>query len=241
VPGLVEVADRGTLFLDEVDSLSPRAQVSLLRFLQDQRYRPLGGRVDRQSDVRIIAASNKRLEDLVDAGAFRADLLFRLKLMFLVMPPLRSRPGDARLLADYFVAGLNVRYGKTQKKATPQLEVWLESQPWPGNVRELENVVHRQYILADRAEIAPPGPFPDAGRGQQGVDGSEINLVYRSAKAAALAEFDRTYLRTLLSHSGGNVTLAARVARKERRALGKLIRKYGLRPDRFRVAEATGS
>jgi len=234
--GMVEVANRGTLFLDEIDSLSPHAQVTLLRFLQDQRYRPIGGRVDRQSDVRIVAASNRNLEALVEAGGFRADLLFRVKLMYVELPPLRSRGGDAAYLAHHFVTGLNRKYAPERKRVTPALELWLEGQRWPGNVRELENFIHRRYLLTEGTDIGLPDVQPLRMEAPADVSSQTVNLVYRSAKAAALAEFDRAYLRALLAHTRGNIAAAARVASKERRALGRMIRKYGLRPDLFKSA-----
>ena len=244
LPGLVEVAHRGTLFLDEVDALSPRGQVTLLRFLQDQTYRPLGARVDRQCDVRIVAASNRSLEALVETGAFRADLLFRLKLMCVSLPPLRERTGDAMLLAHYFVECLNRRYRRVPKHVGATLCEWLESQRWPGNVRELENLIHRLHLLSDRAELRPPDIIDrGAATAPDAPDTSDaapvdvcVSLNYRMAKVAALAEFDRRFLHTLLERTHGNVTAAAKVACKERRALGKLIRKYGLRPELFKSA-----
>jgi two-component system, NtrC family, response regulator GlrR len=235
LPGLVEVAHKGTLFLDEVDGLSPRAQVTLLRFLQDQTYRPLGARVDRRCDVRVVAASNRNLDTLVEAGGFRADLLFRLKLMFVVLPPLRARAGDVVLLSGHFVDGLNVRYPQLQKHISPALEAWLQAQPWPGNVRELENFIHRLYLLTEGAALVPPGD-PHASSESRSPEPVIDDLDYRSAKAAAVADFDRRFLKTLLQRTKGNVTAAAKVARKERRALGKLLRKYGLCPARFKTA-----
>ena len=232
--GLVDVANHGTLFLDEVDSLSPRAQVTLLRFLQDQRYRPIGGRADRQSDVRVVAASNRNLEALVEAGTFRADLLFRLKLMHVHLPPLRARAGDATLLARHFVEVLNRRYRPQTKWITPAMASWIETQPWPGNVRELENVIHRHYLLTESSEIAPPDLPSASAVSPPHTAETVVNLHYRSAKAAALADFDRAFLRTLLANAAGNITAAARLASKERRALGRMIRKYGLRPDVFK-------
>jgi len=234
--GLVEVAHRGTLFLDEVDSLSPHAQVTLLRFLQDHRYRRIGGRVDRESDVRIVAASNRNLEALAEAGTFRTDLLFRLKLLHVHLPPLRARAGDPTLLAHHFVEMLNARYRPEQKRVTPALAEWLEAQPWRGNVRELENFIHRRHLFTDSEDIGPPD-F-DASPAETGLHEPTVtvNLNYRSAKATALADFDRAYLRSLLARTSGNITAAAQLASKERRALGRMIRKYGLRPDLFKKA-----
>src|SRR5262245_238466 len=102
-PGVVALAEGGTLFLDEIDALSSKAQVALLRFLQDQRYRPIGAHADRRADVRVIAATNQSLEQLADRGQFRSDLLFRIKVLFVDLPPLRRRQGDAKLLAEHFL------------------------------------------------------------------------------------------------------------------------------------------
>ena len=231
-PGLVEVADGGTLFLDEVDSLSPRAQVMLLRFLQDHEYRPLGSRTTRSSDARIIAASNRSLQALVEAGTFRADLLFRLRLMSVMLPPLRARPGDARLLTHTFIDALNAHYNQPPKHASAQLDTWVDVQRWPGNVRELENLVHRRYLLTEGAEIT----IEAAAESADVPAGESSAIDYNAAKAAALADFDRRFLRALLEQTRGNVTWAARVAHKERRALGKMIRKYGFRPELFRAS-----
>jgi DNA-binding NtrC family response regulator len=148
--GLVAAAEGGTLFLDELDSLPPRAQVALLRFLQDCTYRSVGGTRELSGDVRVVAAASPRLRQRLDAGEFRDDLLFRLGVLMLQMPPLRERLGDARLLAEHFVA----RHARQHSLAAPRgLSAaslrWLETHPWPGNVRELDNCVQRALLLGD--------------------------------------------------------------------------------------------
>jgi two-component system, NtrC family, response regulator GlrR len=232
-PGLVELAHRGTLFLDEVDALSPRAQVALLRFLQDQSYRPLGARTERRADVRIVSASNRPLDALADAGVFRGDLLFRLRVLTVCLPPLRARAGDVTLLTHHFVDHLNRRYPQAPKQVTAAFIRWAEAQTWPGNVRELENVVHRQYLLSPGPELLPASP-PSERDAESVV--SPVAQSYRAAKSAAIEAFDRAFLGELLRATRGNVTAAARRACKERRALGKLLRKYGLRPTRYKSA-----
>lgn len=231
--GLVGLAQGGTLFLDEVDSLSGKGQVALLRFLQDRCYRPLGAHSEHRADVRVIAASNVALQRLVEGGRFRQDLLFRVNLLFLELPPLRQRPGDARLLAQHFIDECSRRYGIPAKRLTPQGMAWLDRYHWPGNVRELENLVHRAFLLSDGFELsvsevtgtAVPADRSESARATGG---------YRAAKALALEEFDRRYLTDLLSSFKGNVSCAARYCGKERRALGRLIRKYNIDPARFR-------
>src|SRR5688500_7573696 len=125
-PGVVELARGGTLFLDEIDALTPKGQVTLLRFLQDQQFRPLGGRREEQADVRIIAAANRSLERQVAAEAFRQDLFYRLNLLHLTLPPLRERQGDIALLAEHFVRAAATRYGKAPLPFHPETLAWFE-------------------------------------------------------------------------------------------------------------------
>jgi two-component system, NtrC family, response regulator GlrR len=223
-PGLVTMAHRGTLFLDEVDALTAKGQVGLLRFLQDQQYRPLGGRSEQKVDVRVIAACNRGLDQLVAAGQFRSDLLYRLKIMLLRVPPLRERVGDAALLADHFVTTGSVRFGKAFKPLNPKTTAWFDDYGWPGNVRELENLVYREFLLADGPEIlvAPLGSsmpcatLPDS------------DLSYAEAKAQAIEAFERTFLTAVMARAHGSVATAARLARTERRHLGRLLKRFGI-------------
>jgi DNA-binding NtrC family response regulator len=224
VHGLLRLADGGTLFLDEVDALSPKGQVTLLRFLQDQHFRPLGGAAEQRADVRIIAASNRPLDRLAEEGLFRTDLLYRLNVLYVRMPPLRERPGDARLLAQHFARRLGERYRRPEKRLHPATLRWLDAYHWPGNVRELENLVARAFVLADGDEIVftgdeSTGPAAETPAGD-----------YRAQRARALAAFDTAFLSALLRRHGGNVTHAARAAGKERRAFGRLLKKYGIDP-----------
>ena len=150
-PGVVELADRGTLFLDEIEDLSAALQAKLLRVVQDREVRPLGGRTFRRVDVRLVAASNRDLRQMVAAGAFRQDLFFRLRVLAIRLPPLRERRDDIPLLVEHFVARFNARHGTTfAPPAGPALRPLLEH-GWPGNVRELENALEAMLTLAAAA------------------------------------------------------------------------------------------
>jgi two-component system response regulator GlrR len=225
--GLVAEANGGTLFLDEVDALSAKAQIALLRFLQDQRYRPLGGSRELATNVRVLAATNQPLADAAQQGRFRGDLMYRLKILHLELPPLRERPGDAERLAEHFVRVLCAKYGLPLKRFDAATLAWMRSYRWPGNVRELENWVHRQLLMADGLTIRA---VLDTGCDDETDDGAEPPVLdnFQHAKAEAVRAFERDYVLTALRRAGGNVTRAARLAGKERRAFGKLLKKHGI-------------
>lgn len=235
--GLVGLAEGGTLFLDEIDSLSARAQSAILRFAQDRSYRPVGATRFHQADVRLIAATNADLAALASVGRFRADLLFRLDLLTVRLPPLRERTGDALLLAETFVKRFCAQYrmpGRTLSAASrdalrsPQLT-------WPGNVRELEHRVHRCFLLASGPTVelglCAPSPEPALGPALQdlALQPDFRNTPFAEAKARAIAEFERRYVHALLQQTRGNVSEAARLAGKERSRFGRLVRKYDKR------------
>jgi DNA-binding NtrC family response regulator len=224
-PGLVELADSGTLFLDEVDALTPKAQVALLRFLQDQQYRPVGGGREKRADVRVITASNRELAPLCERGEFRLDLLFRLKLFHLRLPTLHERRGDARLLAQHFVETAAKHYGKARCALSAQTLEWFERYRWPGNVRELENLVYREFLLCDTETIHIP---PPAGLDPLQAAPDDGLPCYRDAKAQAIAAFEVAYLDRVMRHAEGNVSAAARLIGTERRHLGRLLKKYNI-------------
>jgi len=232
--GLVAEADGGTLFLDEVDSLSPKAQVTLLRFLQDQRYRPIGSSRELRVDVRIVSATNQPLPAIAEQGRFRCDLMYRLRILHLRLPPLRERAGDAEELAEHFIAALCRKYGLARKRFDEATLAWLRAYAWPGNVRELESWVHRELLMSDGPVIrAVP-----AGHGHGHAATASLEPVacdFQSAKAAAMRQFERDYVLAVMRKTAGNVTRAARMAGKERRAFGKLIKKHGI--DRLALVE----
>lgn len=228
--GLIAEAQGGTLFLDEVEVLTPKVQVTLLRFLQDLEYRPVGGTVVRNANVRIIAASNANLAALQRDNHFRQDLLFRLNVLSIDLPPLRERQTDVILLAELFLKRLAEQYHRPLKALHADAVARLMNHTWPGNVRELENLIHREFLMTDgpvvhlRGLQAPgeaPAPHPD--------DGSSLTSSrFQEAKASAIARFERNYISELLSRTHGNISQAARISGKERSRLGKLVKKYGL-------------
>jgi DNA-binding NtrC family response regulator len=232
--GLVAQAEGGTLFLDEVEAMTPRAQVVLLRFLQDHKYRPVGGREVSSGDLRVIASSNVDLEELVRRNQFRSDLLFRFDILTVTMPPLRERGRDVVLLAEHFLDRFAVQYKRPAKRLHHDMIAWLLAHDWPGNIRELENLMLRQFLLADGFMITngPAGrPAPNPADDPCGLDHT-----FRSAKAKAIAQFEKSYLSRLLTETCGNVSLAARISQKDRSALNKLVKKHGLTCERFRTA-----
>ena len=232
--GAIGEAAGGTLFLDEVEALSPKAQAALLRFLQDREYRPLGARQARRADTRVVAASNADLRALGERREFRSDLYFRLDILRVTLPALRTRGADIEVLAAHFADLYARQYGLPRRPLEPRCLPLLRDYSWPGNVRELENLVHREVLLADgprlflRPGAAPAGAEAALAEGP-GEPGSGN---FAGAKARAIESFERAYLTRLMQETKGNVSQAARLADKERRALGKLLKKYAITPPR---------
>lgn len=229
--GLIAQAAGGTLFLDEVDSLTPRAQVALLRVIQDNLVRPLGSSVEQPVDVRFVAASNTDLSVLVRQRAFREDLYYRLCVLQLRLPPLRERKEDILPLARHFL-----RKHALRDRVTPHLsaeaEAALRAFHWPGNVRELENTIIRGIHLAEAEEIEV-ADLALAGVDEPTVPDPAPTRSFSEAKREVVASFERGYLLRLISQHRGNVSNAARSAGKERRELGRLLKKHQLNPRDF--------
>lgn len=225
--GVICQADGGTLFLDEIDSLPSKGQVALLRFLQDRRYRPIGQSLEQVSNSRVIAATNQPLQDLVERRAFRSDLMYRLNIIRLQVPPLRERKTDIVLLARHFLKVYCERYGLPSKTLHSSSWVWMMRYEWPGNVRELESVIHRNVLLSEDHEIIIDECVPQL-QSQPMPPSTYEFLNFQEAKAHAIAEFERGYLSKLVKETHGNVSAAARLACKERRSFGKLLKKYGI-------------
>ena len=223
--GLVAEADGGTLFLDEIDALSAKAQITLLRFLQDQRYRPLGSSRELTTQVRVVAAGNQPLGELVRAGHFRADLLYRLEILHLQLPPLRERMGDARLLAQHFNALYSVKYRVAPRAFDDATLAWLDNHRWPGNVRELENWVQRELLMGEGTAPGAQRPVSVRSAAAAAAPGP---IDFRHAKAEAVRRFECDYVAQVMKQAEGNVTRAAHLAGKERRAFGKLLKKHGI-------------
>lgn len=226
-PGLIRQAEGGTLFLDEVDSLPLAAQVKLLRFLQDKEFRPLGARASERANVRVVAASNARLEAAVKERRLREDLYYRLNILHLALPPLRERPEDIPLLARHFLAHYAAEFGRPAREFAPGALRKLAQHGWPGNVRELENAIAHSVALS-RQTILGAGDLDLPVAEEAGLPGES----FRQLKARIVQEFERSYLSALLARHHGNIAQAARAAQKNRRAFFQLMRKHRIRVER---------
>lgn len=231
-PGLVAEAEGGTLFFDEIHALSLQSQAALLRFLQDFTYRPLGAAQGQRADVRVVAASNRSLDQGAAEGWFREDLFYRLNVAALRVPCLRERGADIPLLVDSCVARFCARYGRPPCGFDAASMAWLAAQPWRGNVRELENFVQRCLLACD----GPLLRVPEVGAAPAPSAAPPLLPTFNLARAQALAAFEASYLNTVLAHNQGNVSAAARQAGKERRVFGRLLKKHGI----DRIAFARG-
>ncbi len=222
--GLVQEAEGGTLFLDEIDTLSLAAQIKLLRFLQDQEYRPLGASKSTKANVRVLVATNKHLKHLVDNNKFREDLFFRINVFSLMLPPLRERRQDILVLAGHFLSNLSKQIGRGAIHLSPQAHRKLTGYAWPGNIRELEAVMHRSARFSKSQNVHQDDiDLPVA----EGIK-VETETSFRQAKNNMVEEFERKYLLAILAENCGNVSRAAKAAGKDRRSFQRLLRKHNL-------------
>ncbi|SET06941.1 DNA-binding transcriptional response regulator, NtrC family, contains REC, AAA-type ATPase, and a Fis-type DNA-binding domains [Nitrosomonas marina] len=230
--GLVSIANEGTLFLDEVDCLSPKAQVALLRFLQTKEYRPVGSSRTYTSNLRILAATNADLLNNISHHQFREDLYFRLNVLNINLPALRERVIDIPIIAKKLLSDYSRQYGLSPRKLSKKSISTLMKQSWPGNIRELENVILRACLLSDDPIINIP---LDQQYMQEHEELSKLahnegtaELKFQEAKSIVIQNFEQDYLSKILNITDGNITKAAVIAGKERRAIGKLIKKYNM-------------
>ncbi len=227
--GLFEQADGGTLLLDEVGEIPLGLQVKLLRALEERRVRRVGGTHDLPVDVRILAATSRDLPELVEAGAFREDLYYRLNVVRLHMPALRDRPQDIPQLVGHFLERHASRMGRPRPSVSAQALALLEGYAWPGNVRQLENACERAVLLARGTSVRladlPPeirGERPSEEEPEQLPDGEDLSIKRR------LAALERELIRRALERTGGNRSQAARILEISYKALVYKIRDYGL-------------
>lgn len=239
--GAIAQANGGTLFLDEIEALSAKGQVTLLRFLEDKIIKPLGSQHSKKVNVRVIVASNACLAELAGQNLFRKDLLYRLNLLYIGLPPLRQRQDDIKLLADYFLRKYQCQYKKSNKQIHHTTLSWMQLYPWPGNVRELENFIHKAFLFSDDNYIWPVDKAITLASNddvRRKLPDRRLNCDFDSpfneAKNQVINHFEKQYLSKLISQARGNVTLAADKAQKERRCLGKLLKKYNIVPEDFR-------
>ncbi len=223
--GLVAAAEGGTLFLDEVDALAPSNQVKLLRLLQEKEYRPLGDARAHGADVRILSATNRDLVRASRAGSFRDDLLFRLRVVPVAIPPLRERADDILPIVDAFVPWYATEYGVEPITLTEPSRERLADYSWPGNVREVENLVRNLTCVHPGQSIEPHQlPLLEEARPTNG----KLNGAFNRLKSTIVGDFERKYLEQALSETNGNIAQAARNAGKPRRAFFELMRKHGV-------------
>jgi DNA-binding NtrC family response regulator len=223
--GLIEAADGGTLFLDEIGELDLALQAKLLRVLENLKVRRLGALVDRQVNVRIVAATNRDLEEQVKEGKFRADLMYRLKVFQILIPPLRARSEDIPVLARHFLGQLASRYGRTELHMDDQGLAALVAHPWPGNVRELRNALERAVLLqktgflraADFALVTPAS-----------MGTAAAHAVPLAEQSMSLDALEREHVQRALAQSAGNVSKAAKLLGISRDTLRYRMERHGL-------------
>jgi Response regulator containing CheY-like receiver, AAA-type ATPase, and DNA-binding domains len=232
-PGILELADGGTIFLDEISELPLDLQAKFLRFLQDKEVRRIGDVSAKKVDVRVIAATNKDLKELVNQGKFREDLYYRLEGIKIEIPPLRERKEDIPILAYYFLEEFNKKYNTDVKGFSKDALEALINYSWPGNVRQLQNVVNEACIIA-----FAKGQFIELNHLPKEITGIEdkhaMIFDYNLAKKMNDTNFTTKYLRNLLSFTKGNISQAAKLANIERQSLQKLLKKYNVDPQEFR-------
>ncbi|HWQ55037.1 MAG TPA: sigma 54-interacting transcriptional regulator [Bryobacteraceae bacterium] len=227
--GIFELADKGTLFLDEIGEIPLMLQAKLLRVLEEQCFRRLGGLKDIQLDLRVVAATNKNLREAVKEGAFRQDLYFRLNVIQISIPPLRERPEDILPLARFFVEHYNRKFRRSIDGVSDPAARLLMAHDWPGNVRELRNAIERAMILEETTLITPPSlPFsisrPEPRDGFQ--NGGSLQI---PTEGLSLEDNEKMLLARALDKTAGNQTQAARLLRITRDTLRYKMKKFNLR------------
>lgn len=229
--GLIAESEGGTLFLDEVDALSPSAQVKLLRFLQDGEYRPLGSSRSATADVRVIAASNCDLNDRIERKHFRRDLFYRLNVLSITLPPLRERDGDVLYLAEHFLDVYGNQEGAQRQRLSEAACQKLSNYSWPGNVRELQTVIQRAVLLSRSGMLHAADIELPEGKSKEILRNESLGR----AKSFIIGEFEKSYISRLLAEHQGNISQAAKAAGKDRRTLQRLLRKYALDRESFKI------
>lgn len=228
--GLFEVAQRGTLFLDEVGEMAPWTQVKLLRTLQDKKIRRVGGTEEAAIDVRIIAATNQDLKKKISEGKFREDLFYRLNVISFEMPPLRERKEDVPLFVNHFLKKYSMEIGKSMKRIAPDVMKLFESYPWPGNIRELENVIERTVAIEDRETITLDS-LPDELLTARTREETDLLFQKNFCLTSFLDEAAQSYIKQARLLSGGNLKKTASLLGISYRNLRYLIDKYKLKTD----------
>jgi DNA-binding NtrC family response regulator len=230
--GLLELAHGGTLLLDEIAELSCELQAKLLRTLQERTFRRLGGERLVSVDIRVISSTNRDLKVEVQQGRFRQDLLYRLNVVTIVLPPLRDRLGDIALLTNHFVQEFSRASGKICSRIMPEALGLLEQYQWPGNIRELRNVVERAVILCD-GDAVRVRDLPEYIRQESQPNAIHIATGYKAVHGQWLESHGKQYLVTLLHRHHGNISAVAREAQLSRKSVYELLRRFEIDTEQF--------
>jgi two-component system response regulator HydG len=223
--GRILYADRGTLFLDEVGDMPLATQAKLLRVLETREVQPVGGNQLHKVDIRLIAATNRNLVEMVSEGTFREDLLYRLRVVTVEMPPLRERKGDIPLLVDHFLSEFSTQHARAVRGLAPEARTALLRYDWPGNVRELRNTLESMVLLA-RSPVLGVDDVPETVR--VGGGGGASRSPGPDLAGRSLAEVERDLIRENLKAYGGNREKTAKVLGIGERTLYRKIKEYGL-------------
>jgi transcriptional regulator with PAS, ATPase and Fis domain len=221
--GLLVMAEGGTVFLDEIGEMVPALQAKLLRFLEERTFKRVGSTVDLKVDVRVIAATNRNLEEEVRHGRFREDLYYRLNVLPVALPPLRQRSEDVPLLINYYVDAFNTEFRKRVSRVAPDAMARLKTYGWPGNVRELRNAVERAMLFAEGNELTIDDFPPTGGPGAKLTEGVELPV-----GGINLEELERSLVIQALERSGWNQTRAASLLGLNRDQIRYRIEKFKL-------------
>jgi len=225
--GAFEAADGGTIFLDEIGEMPLDMQPKLLRAIEAREIRRAGENEPRKIDVRVIAATNRRLESEVNRGGFREDLYFRLSVVTVRIPPLRKRLGDLPLLVRVLLRSMNAE--DATHLFTPEVIADMQRHDWPGNVRELRNYVERTVVLEQAAPASERRPLSTSPPAKSAPAPVDLSVPFKVAKEKVISEFEQRYLAALIEDAGGNISKAARQARMDRMYLYRLLQRYDLR------------
>jgi transcriptional regulator with PAS, ATPase and Fis domain len=236
--GRFDSAQKGTIFLDEINTISGAMQIKLLQVLQERVFQRVGGESPIEADVRVIAASNSDLQQLCDEGLFRKDLYYRLSVFPLVIPSLQQRSEDIPDWVNYLIDWFNKLYSKEIQDADPVVVKALQEYSWPGNIRELENVIERAYIL-ETTHILRPESFPQELFTDKNYTADvelDISLPLAEVRRKSLDQLEQQYLKEVMTKHKGRINRAAETAGITTRQLHKLLSKYGIRKEEYKPA-----
>ena len=226
--GKFELADKGTIFLDEIGDMSPNTQAKVLRILQEQSFERLGGTETLRVDVRLISATHKNLFKGIKEGNFREDLYYRLKVVEILLPPLRNRREDIIILTDKFIQYFSEKHRKGVKSISNEAVKYFTRYPWPGNVRELQNVIESAVVMAS-SETLEISDFPEEIRNSESNSSLDYNLHFRDAKKIVVEAFERDFVSRKLAENKGNISKAAEALGMHRQSLQHKLKELNMK------------